>query len=69
MPLPSLIGIDETWDTKGIHGPVCFYYPGAGFEKIFCHIKLCFHQNGIQPNISANFQEKGRGITDFDKQA
>ena len=64
-----MIGIDDTWDTKGSHGPVCFTQPGAVFEKNVCSIKLCFCQSGIQPNITVIFGGKGRGNVDFDKQA
>ena len=35
MPLPLVIGLGETWDTKGSYGPVCFPQPGAGYEKRF----------------------------------
>ena len=35
VPLPLVIGIDDTWDTKGSHGPVCFYQPYYGSEKVF----------------------------------
>ena len=46
-----------------------FYHTGAGSEKSFCSIKLCFYQRGIQPNISFIFWGTGRSIEDFDKQA
>ena len=32
-PLPHMIGLDGTWDTKGSHGPVCFHQPGVSSEK------------------------------------
>ena len=68
VPLPVVIGLDETWDTKGGHGPVRFSQTGAGSEKSFYSIKLCFYQHGIQPNITVIFWETGSGILDFDKQ-
>ena len=33
----------------------------------FLTIGLCYHQRGIQPNISFIFKVKGKGITDFEK--
>ena len=33
MILPLVIGLDDTWDTKGSHRPVCFPQLGAGSEK------------------------------------
>ena len=33
VPAPLLIVFDDNWDTKGIHGPVCFSQPGDGYEK------------------------------------
>ena len=35
VPLPLVIGLDDNWDTKGSHGPVCFSQPGAGSGKTF----------------------------------
>ena len=35
MPPPLVIGLDDTWDTKGSHVPLCFSQPGAGSEKVF----------------------------------
>ena len=35
VPPPLVIVFDDTWDTKGIHGPVCFSQPGDGYEKMF----------------------------------
>ena len=69
VPLPRVIVLYDTWDKKFSHGPVCFYQPGDGSEKRFCSIKLCFRQNGIQPNIAVIFWGTGRGVVDFDKQA
>ena len=69
LTLPIVIGLDDTWDTKGSLGPVCFSQPGAGSEKSVCYIKLCFCQRGIQPNTTVIFWGTGRGIVDFDKQA
>ena len=43
VPPPVLIFLDNTWDKKGIHGPVFFFHPGAGSEKK-CSIKICFRQ-------------------------
>ena len=63
-----MIGLDDTWDIKGIHGPVCFSQPGAGSEKSFCYIKLCFRQRGIQPKIAFIFRGKWRSIVNIDKQ-
>ena len=68
VSLPIVIGLDETWDTKGIHGPVCFSQPGASSEKK-CSIKLCFFHRGIQPNITVVICGTGRGFVDFYKQA
>ena len=59
VPLPILIVLDETWDTKCIHVPVCFSQPGAGSEISFSSIKLCFYQSGIKPNIVKRFSAIG----------
>ena len=63
-----MIGLDDNWDTKGSHIPVCFSQPGAGSEKK-CSIKPCLFQSGIQPNITVIFWVTWRVIVDFDKQA
>ena len=39
VPLPLIIVIDETWDTKGSHEPLYFSHPGAGSEKGFVPLK------------------------------
>ena len=59
VPPPLVIVFDYTWDTKGIHGPVCFSQPGDGYENK-CYIKLCFCQREIQPNTSVLFVLQGR---------
>ena len=69
VPLPHMIVLDDTWYTKGSHGPVCFPQPGAVSEKSCYSIKLCFHQCGIQPNTLEIFQVTGRVIEDFYKNA
>ena len=69
MPLPHVIELDDNWDKKGSHGPVCFYQPGAGSEKRFCLIKLFLRQHGTQPNIAVIFRVTGRFIADFYEQA
>ena len=69
VPLLIVIGVDENWDTKGSHGHVCFYHPGAGSDTIFCSVKLCLYQHGIQPNITVIIWVTGKGIVDFDKEA
>ena len=63
---PLVIDLDNTWDTKVIHGTVRFPQPGAssGGKK---SIKLCFCQRGIQPNIEIIFWLTGRSIAYFDK--
>ena len=68
MPLTFEIGLDDTWDTKCIHGPVCFSQSGAGHE-LFPPIKLCLCQSGIQQKIAVIFCGTGSSIADFDKQA
>ena len=68
VPLPILIGIYDTCDTKGIHIPVCLF-PRQVLVLTKKSIKLCFCQRGIQPNITLIFWGTGRGIVDFDKQA
>ena len=67
VPHPLVIFLDDTWDTKGIHVPVCFPLLGAGSggEKSF--IRICFRQRLIQENIAVIFQGTGRSIADFDK--
>ena len=67
VPLPLVIGLDDTWYKKASHGPVCFSQQGAG-SKFFCSIKLCFYQGGIQKYITVVFGGTGRGIADFGKQ-
>ena len=67
MPPHLVIGLYDTWDTKGSHGPVCFSHPGSGFD--FFPIKLFFYQRGLQPNTEVIFWGTGRGIVDFYKQA
>ena len=47
LPIPRVMSIDDTWDTKLSHGTVCVFQPGAGSEKLICSIKLCFHDHGI----------------------
>ena len=69
MPLPIVICLDDTWDTKCSHGTVCFSQPGAGSEKRFCSVELCICQCGIQPNITVIFGGTGKVIVDFDKQS
>ena len=68
MTLILVIGLDGNWDAKFSHGPVCFTKPGADYDFIFS-IKLCFCQNGTQPNIAVIFWRKGMGVAYFDKQA
>ena len=61
-----LIFLDDTWDTKSSHGPVCFSHPSDGsWEKMF-H-KLFFRQRVIQLNIVVIFWGTGRSIADFYK--
>ena len=62
--LPLVIGLDETWDTEGSHGPVRFPQSGAGSEKK-CFMKLCLYHSGIQPNITVIFWVTGKGIVYF----
>ena len=64
-----MIGLDETWDTKGSHGLVCFSQTGAGSENNVCSIKLYLYQRVIQPNITVIFGGTGIIILDSDKQA
>ena len=66
--LPFVIFLDDTWDKKCIHVPVCFPHPGTGSEKNACSMQICFHQRGIQPKIGVLFQGTCRDIADFDKQ-
>ena len=68
-PLPLVIGLDYTWDTKGSHGPVFFPQPGADSGNSFPHIKLLFYKCVIQPNITVIFGGTGRVVADFGKQA
>ena len=60
---------DGTLDTKVIHGTVYFSHTGAGFDKRFFPIKLCFYQHGIQPSIAYIFLDTGKRIADVEKQA
>ena len=66
VPLPIVIVLDDTWDTRGSHGPVCYSQPGDGSENIFS-VKLLFFQRGIKPNFAVNFGGTVRVIVDFDK--
>ena len=59
-----MICLDDTWDKKDIHGPVCFPHPGDGSGKKNCPNKLCFHQRGIQPKIEVIFWGTGSSIAD-----
>ena len=68
VPLPLVIGLGDTWDTKGNHRPVCLTQTVAG-SGFFCFVKLCFRQRVIQPNIAVIWQVTVRGIADFDKQS
>ena len=52
---PLVIGLDEAWDTKGIHGYVRVYHKGDGHDKHFCSIKLLLRQRGIQSKIAFIF--------------
>ena len=67
MPPPIVICLDNTWDTKDSHGPLCFCHPGSGSGKINCSIKLCFRHREIQPKIAVIFRGTGRNIADYDK--
>ena len=67
MPLPIVIGLDDTWYTKGSHGPVCFFQPLTGSGKSVCSIKLYLFQRGILPNSKVIFWGKERVTLDFDK--
>ena len=69
VPLPPVIDLDDTWDTKGSHRHVCFSQPGASSEKNVCSVKFCFCKRGIQPNITIIFWVTGRGVLYFYKQA
>ena len=66
MPPPLVICLDDNWDTKGNHGPVCFAHPGAGSGETNS-IKLCFRQYRIQPKIALIFWGIGSITADFDK--
>ena len=68
-PLPIMIGLDDTCDTKSSHVPVCVSQTGAGSEKGCCCIKICFRNLRMQPNIVVIFWLKGKMITAFMKQA
>ena len=67
VPPPIMIGLDETWDTKGSHGHVNIYHPGADSYNYFCSIKTCFCQSVIQPKIAFISWVTGKGITYFEK--
>ena len=54
-----LIGIYDTWDTKGSHGPVFFFRQVLVLKNI-CSVKLCLCQSLIQPNITVIFWGTGR---------
>ena len=66
--LPLVIGIDETWDTTGIHGPVSLSQQVLVLTKK-SPIKLQFCQHGIQQHISVIFGGTRKIIIDFEKQS
>ena len=40
VPPPLVVGLDDTWDTKGKHGNVRVSQSGAGSDKLFLHLTL-----------------------------
>ena len=64
---PLVIGIDDTCNTKVIHGPVCVSPFRFWFWQMFFFIQLCFHQCGIQLNIEFIFWVAGKIITHAEK--
>ena len=68
MTPPLVIGLDDTWDTKGRYGPVRFF-PAMCWLCFFASIKICFYQSGMKPNIEVIFWGTWRGILAFYKKA
>ena len=68
LPLLLVIGLNDTWDTKVIHGIVCVSHTCSGSNKRFFPVRLCFHQRGIKPSISVKFLGTDKTIIYFDKQ-
>ena len=69
LPPHLVIGIDDTWYTKEIHGHVHVSQSDSGSNKMFCSVKICFRQRGIKPNIAFILWGTCMGIKDFDKQS
>ena len=69
VKLYNMIHLDKTLYTKVSHVPVYFSYPGAVSEKKCFYVNLCFHQRGIQPNITVIIWGPRRVIADFYKQS
>ena len=63
VSLPLVIDLDDTWDIKVSHVPVCVSQPGAGSDKRFCYIKICSRQHGVQPKIAVIFRGTGNRFT------
>ena len=68
MPLTLLIGLDDNWYSKVIHGHVCVFHTGDGYDNIFGPIQPFSLQNGIQTKITVIFWVTGKRIAAFDKQ-
>ena len=69
VPPPTVIGLDENWDKKASNGHMHVSYQDDGYDKHFFPIEICFHQRGIKSSIALIIQEKGKSITDFEKQS
>ena len=67
VPLSLVIGLDDTWYTKGSHVSVFFFQPVTGAGKSICSIKFYLCQRRIRPNITVIFWGTERGTLDFDK--
>ena len=59
VPLPIVIGIDETWEKKGSHGTVCFSHPGAGYEKVFVPLNSASVSVEYNQILQSCFGEQG----------
>ena len=60
VPPPLVICLDDTWDTKDSHGPVCVSRPGVGSWKKNPPLNSA--------SVSVEYNQRLRySITDFDK--
>ena len=69
VPLPLIISLDYTWDSRLNCGPMWVSQTGFGADKYFFSIQMCFHQQVSQTKISVIFRGNVQQIKYLDNQA